>query len=88
MNENDKIFAHIGKKQIELEATKAAFDQNNIEYDRLLTLLNQVVTGVTPVHEVTVDLAARRWTHTPMAVPDAVPLAEQANPDEPAQVPE
>jgi hypothetical protein len=64
-----EIFAHIGKKQIELDNTREAFAQINTEYDRLLELLSKVVSGEIPSEQVAVDLAGRRWAHTPGQTP-------------------
>lgn len=57
MNE-EQMFAAIGRKQAELDIL-------NDEYDRVLLLLNKVVSGEIPHDEVAVDLSGRRWTYTP-----------------------
>lgn len=53
MNEN--LYEMLGRKQAELEGL-------NIEYNRLLAVLGQVVSGEIERGRVLVDLAARTWT--------------------------
>lgn len=53
MNETE-MFAAIGRKQTEL-------DTLNSEYDRLLSLLSQVISGEVPADRVSVNLHGRSW---------------------------
>ena len=53
MNETE-MFAAIGRKQHELDVL-------NSEYDRLLALLGQVISGETMADRVSVDLQHRSW---------------------------
>ena len=69
MNEAE-LFAVIGRKQMD-------FDNLNVEYDRLLSLLDQVISGQIQAQSVTVDIAARKWT---IAVPDVAPVLSEADP--------
>ena len=58
---SDELYATLGRKQQELESL-------NGEYDRLLNLLSQVVTGTVDRERVSVDLVARSWKVEPEPV--------------------
>lgn len=53
----EDAYAALGRKQLELENL-------NAEYDRVLLLLSQVVSGQTAKEAVTIDLTGRKWTLT------------------------
>ena len=57
---SDELDAIIGRKQVELENL-------NLEYNRLLMVLGQVVSGEVEKDRVSVDLAARSWKVEPKA---------------------
>lgn len=54
---SDNLYEVIGRKQAELETMHA-------EYNKLLSVLHGVVTGVLKAENVTVNLEGRSWTHT------------------------
>jgi len=59
MNENE-MYALVGRKQTE-------FDNLNIEYNRLLSVLHEVALGQIQPSRLSVDLQARSWA---VSVPD------------------
>ena len=59
-----ELLASVGRKTLE-------FEKLNIEYETLLLLLSKVLSGEIRPDEVTVDLAARRWTYTANPVPQS-----------------
>ena len=75
MNEN--LYEIIGRKQADLEAL-------NTEYDKLLGVLSQVISGEIEAQRVSVDLQARSWSVNPKKA-TVIPLsiAEPADPMEP-----
>lgn len=72
MNEN--LYETIGRKQADLEAL-------NTEYDKLLGVLSQVISGEIEAERVCVDLQARSWNVTPKKA-TVIPLSI-ADPTEP-----
>lgn len=64
-DENTEILAHIGRKQIELENSRAAFASLNQEYTNLLVTLSNVLSGEIPAERVSVNLEARAWKIEP-----------------------
>ncbi len=60
----NELYEALGRKQ-------AALDAMNVEYDRLLSLLQQVVSGKISPGRVTVDTEKRTWACKPEEVPDA-----------------
>lgn len=60
-----QLFEALGRKQ-------AALDTLLTEYDRLLSLLEQVVDGRIDSHTVRVDLAGRRWEVVFPGVPEPI----------------
>ena len=62
------MYAVIGRKQTEL-------DNLNVEYDRLLFILAQVLSGQLAADKVTVDIPGRRWTV------ETIPVSETPSPE-------
>lgn len=63
----DALYTIIGRKQVELDALHR-------EYDALLGVLSEVVTGTIAPARVTVDRVARTWAVASPSVGEAVTL--------------
>ena len=75
--EDAEIFAHIGRKQIELENSRIAFASLTQEYSNLLLVLSNVLDGKIPAERVSVNLEARSWAIAPEQIPAEAPGESQ-----------
>lgn len=65
------MYASIGRKQTEL-------DRLNAEYDKLLGVVSQIVSGEIHPSRVSVDLAARNWAVAAVNPPPAATADDAA----------
>jgi hypothetical protein len=76
--DESKVFELIGRKQVELDNSRAAFEILGVEYNNLLLTLSRVASGEITFDRVSVNLEARSWAVTP-----AAPLPETTQTPEP-----
>ena len=68
-DENVELFAHIGRKQIEIDNAMTAFSTLTNEYTNLLLVLSNVLDGKIQAEHVSVNLEARSWAIAPESTP-------------------
>ncbi len=66
-----RAYELLGRKQAEL-------DNLNVEYNRLLTLLQSISAGEAKPAEISVDVAGRSWSYTKVPIPLVAVEPEEA----------